>query len=129
MKWYRRMYYELYRWGLKAHGKEDYPQFNAMLGLSIATYINIVSVTLCVAKGALGSVPVDRVPPPMWVVGIAVVMLAHYTFLVAGRSLKLIVEEFSTGEERHRRRSAVPAFSYIILSVLAFFGIGYLTLW
>jgi hypothetical protein len=55
LKAYERLYLGLVDWGLRTHGPEDLPQYNAILGLSTVATLNLCTLNmLCELAGAPG---------------------------------------------------------------------------
>lgn len=50
---YRDLYLDLVDWGLRAHGPQDLPRYNALLGLSLVGTMNVFS-TIMLGEMALG---------------------------------------------------------------------------
>ena len=56
MRMYRYLFFRIYRWGLRVHGPEDVPEFNAILGLSVLAVMNVLNI-LMAAELASGRGP------------------------------------------------------------------------
>lgn len=74
------MYLRLVDWGRKAHGPQDLPQYNALLGLATLATMNLFSVAM-VSEWAVGSRDLIRNPRVSAVVVWLAFLGLHYITL------------------------------------------------
>jgi hypothetical protein len=114
LKAYERLYSGLVDWGLRTHGPEDLPQYNAILGLSSVATMNLCTLNmLCELVGDRGYLFPDSKPGALLVwVGFVVL---HAKFLIP--SSRDPQEPDPNG--RSKTKSWI-AWGYMGMSVLAF---------
>ena len=93
MRMYRYLFFRIYRWGLRVHGPEDVPEFNAILGLSVLALMNVLNI-LMAAELASGRGPKIEISKFIGVAVWATFLLLHFVYLIRGGRVEQICKEF-----------------------------------
>ena len=127
-KAYKYIYYWLYTWQKKLWGKNDLPEYNAALGMSLSFFCNCCSLVaiIYIVKDVM-VIPLD-LPKQIVLIPIFAVMLLHYFLLVHNGKYLQIEKEFKKESKKERKRKGVWVLLYAFGSLaffifLLFFGI------
>jgi hypothetical protein len=121
---YRYIFYRIYRWALSAHGERDLPHVTALFLLTLSVFMNLM--TLAVVLGLAGLRILDNAEQAKQV-GVVVLVglaLANYRYLVHGKHLSNLLEEFENHTAEWGARSGSYVAAYVLGSLGLFFGIG-----
>lgn len=122
-KFYKYIYYRIYSWNLKQWGKSDVPEYNAMLGIALLTFINIISIlTIIEAMTAYEIFSFLEVSTSiLFISSLSFIALHYFVFFHKGK-YKKIIKEFETETKEHHKKGTVWVLLYIIGSVVILFG-------
>lgn len=122
-RFYRYLYFILFFWLFKMHGKNDAPVETAAIGLSLNVYLNIMSVLVLIEGisrfeflGFVGRFSTGTI------ISITVGFLLFNNFLfVFGKRYQKIIKEFHTENLAVQRRRIIYGWCYIVGSPLMLF--------
>lgn len=116
------IYYRLYFWNLRIHGKEDCPQWNSMLGISFLLWMNIL--TLINFYSAL--FPDNDIESFLSsnykykiVAVFALMCVVNYCWLVKGGKYKMLAAKFKEEDKdkKLRRKRNWQIVIYLVASI------------
>jgi hypothetical protein len=128
LKAYKYLFYSIYRWQLKWWGKDEIPEFTAVLGVSLLTWLNIYGALLAI--GALTSFSaIDAFSVDKFKNGVAMVSLigVNSLFFLRRDRYKHIVQELVNEDKRSRNINLTLIGAYVLFSFafpLVLIGIG-----
>jgi len=119
---YKYLYFRLYTWNLKKHGKKDQPQWNALFGVSFMMYLNIGIIAAILDMLGV-SVFIEDTPKIEIAIFAFFILFANYFWLLHKEKYKLLAMKYKNESERESIRNMWLLCLYIIFS---FFIIGVL---
>lgn len=120
---YKYVYYKLYKWNKNMWGENDMPQYNAMFGVAMLIYLNLLSIPTVIEAVTGKRLIILPELPKIFLSSIAIGFMAlNYLLLVYKDKYREIVKEFNQEKEKAKRRGNFLVWSYILLSVLTLFG-------
>lgn len=119
MNIYKYIYYRLYTWNLKKWGKIDGPEWNALFGISIMMFLNLMTLSLLLdALGLINYWGIIHIREIVIVVSLSILAANYFCFLHKKKCLKIIkLYKQETTTERHR--NTVIIWFYFFVSVLS----------
>lgn len=117
MRLYKYLYYRLYSWNLKAWGKKDSPEWNALIGVSFMMGINL-SLFLIIIQ-LLFEIKIilsDNLPKKEIIVVALVILAINYFIFNYKKKYLLIIEKYNNESLKKKRINALLLWLYIILS-------------
>ena len=120
MRMYRYLFFRIYRWGLRVHGPEDVPEFNAILGLSSLALMNVLNI-LMAAELASGRGPKIEISKFIGVAVGATFLLLHFVYLVRGGRVEQICKEFE--DQPPTPTATFVTWAYPLASLVFFFAL------
>ncbi len=120
MRMYRYLFFRIYRWGLRVHGPEDVPEFNAILGLSVLAVMNVLNI-LMAAELASGRGPKIEISKFIGVAVGATFLLLHFVYLVRGGRVEQICKEFE--DQPPTTTATFFTWAYPLASFVFFFAL------
>ena len=120
MRMYRYLFFRIYRWGLRVHGPEDVPEFNAILGLSVLAVMNVLNI-LMAAELASGRGPKIEISKFIGVAVGATFLLLHFVYLVRGGRVEQICKEFE--DQPPTPTATFVTWAYPLASLVFFFAL------
>lgn len=122
MRAYYYLFYRLYDFGLKRFGEADIPEYNAVLGISLLSYMNLISVFSSIE--AITGIRIFNLPE------ISILQFAlfftpficiHYFLLVVGGKHKKIRKQFVSESDSLRTKHSLYIFLYIVSTIIILF--------
>lgn len=114
MALYKYLYYRLYTWNLKTWGESDFPQYNALFGVSFMMFLNLVFIAgifdIFGLKGILRPAPKNAI-----IIVIVTIIAINYFWLVKGK-YRIIAKGFKNETKNKRLRNALLLWLYFIAS-------------
>jgi len=121
MKLYKYMYYRLYAWNLRVHGKRDMPQWNALLGVSFVMAANLFFLTNTVLTFIFkADVPflLEALPKKTIVLCLLVLLATNYFIFVHKGKYKATEEKYKDEPLRKKRINMVLLYLYFLVSLV-----------
>lgn len=104
-------------------GENDMPQYNAMFGVTLLLFLNLISIPTVIEAGTgRRLITLPELPQTTLLVIVTGFMVPHYLLLVHRDKYKEIVKQFNREKEKERRRGSLFVWAYIVLTVAALFG-------
>lgn len=112
------LYYKLYKLFVKLNGKEDLPEYTAMLGVGTLMFFNLLSTIsiLNVIHPITLFLEVSRAKFFIFA-GIPYVLILYFVFIFNGK-YKSIIKEFMSESEEQRKRGRRNVILYMAASLL-----------
>ena len=120
MRMYRYLFFRIYRWGLRVHGPEDVPEFNAILGLSVLAVMNVLNILMAAELASGRGRPIEISKFITIVVGTAFLLL-HFVYLVRGGRVEQICKEFE--DQPPTTTATFFTWAYPLASFVFFFAL------
>lgn len=117
---YKYLYYRIYAWQLWAWGGEHQPHFNAMLGVTVLVYFNVLSLFFASEAftefGLLNGIGNIHALTGGAIIGI----INYFIFLYQGR-YKQIAKLLETESELDKKKRLIWCWLYVIFTFVGFF--------
>ena len=118
IKFYKYLYYRLYTWNLKKWGESDFPQGNALLGVSFMMYINLGLLAVVLQFFGIQIFFLEEVPKKeIIILGLILLAINYFIFLYKGK-YKKIVKMFDNETEKQKSRNILFLWIYVFLSFI-----------
>lgn len=114
---YKYLFYRSYKWQLDMFGKNDVPEFTAMLANSLVLFLNLA--ILVVSFKLLTGFQM-RLEKSYAVVGMVFLLAVNYFILVHNGKARRIISEFAAETEAQRRFRTLVCWAYVTISYLVF---------
>ncbi|QQS42735.1 MAG: hypothetical protein IPM63_07325 [Acidobacteriota bacterium] len=115
---YQYLFYRIYIWQLYLFGKDDVPEFTALVGNSVLLGFNLLTLVTVYQVVAGHTFRIDYEYP---ILGVLLIYLVNYFLLIRGNKTQAIVDRFSSEGEGQRKRRLVYCLGYVVLTFLTFF--------
>ncbi len=124
---YKYLFYRIYSWNLKTWGKEDIPQYNTIIWISVMIMANLLSI-LIIIEIIVGYeiIKVSSIPKIFMIIEYVIIFIFNYFLLVYNDKYLLIAKNFKSENKEKRRRRTKWMWSYIIGTHAGFFLLVYL---
>ncbi|HFA51541.1 MAG TPA: hypothetical protein ENJ95_21205 [Bacteroidetes bacterium] len=124
IKAYQLLFYKIYSWGLKMHGKEDIPEYNAVFGISFLVFMNILSISGLTELIFGREVVTYSTTIPRWTIAMFLIFLfvINYMIFIHKGKYKKMAKDFNKENDKTKLISTVIVWVYIIFSIIALFG-------
>lgn len=126
---YRYAYYWLYTWNKGLWGKEDLPQYNAILGLSssfVAVLLSFFSLLYIVFDIQFN---LEEIPKEKTLAFGFGILIIHYFFFVHNDKYKKIEKEFNGERKEERKRKGRWVLLYTFGSLAFFIFLMFFGIW
>lgn len=125
LKLYKYLYYRLYSWNLKTWGKNDLPQYNAMLGVSFMMILNFGIIAGIFDMLGIINIFIEKTPTKEIILFFLMVTILNYFWLVHNGKYKQIAKKYKNEPENKRTRNVILLWLYVIASfvVVSFIAI------
>jgi len=122
MRVLRYLYYRVYAWNLRMWGESDLPQFNALFGVSVLVYLNILTVLAAIdVLAGRHVVALSRTVA----VGMGVtLMVIGYFLLVHKDKYRRIAKELNGETSTQRKKRLIACLLYVALTFVSFFWLA-----
>lgn len=119
-KSYKYLYYKLYKLFLRVNGKDDVPEYTAMVGIGLLVFFNLLSV-LAIFNVYTEFWHFPKVSRGMFFLYVGIpYMIIQYFILVHKGKWKRIVKEFNKEKEDARKRGRRNVIFYMLSTLLLF---------
>jgi hypothetical protein len=114
---YKNLYLCLVEWGRRAHGPQDLPEYNALLGLATLATMNLFSVVMLgeLAFGKSDLVPNPKISALLLWIGLVVL---HYAILLPVARSGRVAEATPVGGTRMRTVLVYAIGSFVVFLAL-----------
>ena len=119
MNIYKYIYCRIYTWNLKKWGKIDGPEWNALFGISIMMFLNLMTLSLLL--GVLGLINYWKIVHIREIV-IAVllsILVANYFCFIRRKQYLKIIKRYKQETTIERHRNTIIIWFYFFASVLS----------
>lgn len=124
---YKYLYYRLYRWNKKVWGKDDIPEYNAMIMVALLSFINIFSIPFLVeAISGIRILELPKLSKGAFFLFFLCFVSIHYFLLVHKGKYLNFEKEFKSETNDNIRKGGYLIVFYIIASISVLFGSWYL---
>lgn len=119
MNIYKYMYCRIYTWNLKMWGEIDGPEWNALFGISLMMFLNLMTLSLLLdALGLINYWEIIHIREIVIVASLSILVANYFYFLRRKKYLEIIkLYKQETMAERHR--NTVVIWFYFFISVLS----------
>ena len=116
-KKYKYLFYKFYKFFERINGKNDLPEYTAMLAVGFLLFLNLIAIYTIVDLyyPLLGFPDISRFNFFIYG-GIPYVLILYFT-LIYKEKYKKIVKEFNGENEKQRKKGSRNVFLYILLSL------------
>lgn len=113
------LYYKLYKLFVKINGKEDLPEYTAMLGVGTLVFINLLSIIsiINVIYQPITLFPEISRTKFFILVGIPYILVLYFIFIFNGK-YNSIIKEFMNEKESKRKAGKRNVIFYMAFSLL-----------
>lgn len=117
MKLYKYLFYRLYIWNLKKWGKEDVPQWNALLGVTFMMYANILTILhVFLQFFDINIFILEQTPKKEIVIlFVSLIVINFFIFIFRNKYLS-IVSELKAESKKKKQINLIFLWLYVILS-------------
>ncbi len=118
MNIYKYLYYRLYSWNLKTWGKQDVPQFNALLGVSFIMYLNLGIIIIFLDSYLFHNKLILNATKLAMIIFSVPLLTINYFWLVYNDKYKNITKIYEKESKHNRFRNTFLIWAYVILSIV-----------
>ncbi len=117
-KSYKYLYYKLYKLFVRMNGKDDIPEYTAMLGVGTLLFFNILAIlsTVNVFYPFWSFPEISRATFFIYV-GVPYILILYFAFVFNGK-YKRIIKEFTKEGEEQRKKGKRNVILYMAISLL-----------
>lgn len=103
MKIYKYLYYRLYTWNLRTWGESDFPQYNALVGVTFMMFLNLSLIGIILQFFGVNIFLRDETPK-LEIISIMLSLFAFNYFQFVYKSKYIILAKLLKREDLRRRR-------------------------
>ena len=119
LKLIKYLHYRLYVWNLKNWGKNDVPQFNALLGVSFFIFVNITTFFFIILPFGYSNLLKNLTKIEILLVSF-IILIINYFWLVHKNKYKITARFYEKETKKRRMRNTIILWLYGILSFVLF---------
>ena len=124
IKLYEYLYYRLYQWQLKLYGKEDVPEYTALLGVALIMGLHSFTLYAYMVNSLIHLDYLDSfiTIPTIFIIGIFFIFIAinYPWFIYKNRYLK-IVKKYENENKRKRQKKLFVLWIFVLFSFFILF--------
>ncbi|PDP40745.1 hypothetical protein CLI84_08550 [Porphyromonas gingivalis] len=119
MNLYKYIYYRLYTWNLKKWGKIDGPEWNALFGISIMMFLNLMTLSLLLdVLGLINYWKIIHIREIVIAVSLSILVVNYFCFIRRKQYFK-IIKRYKQETTIERHRNTIIIWFYFFASVLS----------
>lgn len=116
-KYYKLLFYKLYKWHYNWHGDGDYPEFTAVCYISLLMILNLATLIFFFDKLVIADVVDTIFPNKFWkLVSSLCIFLFNYFLLYYKRKYTKIITEQEELNKVRRKKENIVVIIYIIIT-------------
>ena len=120
MNIFKYLYYRLYSWNLKTWGENDFPQWNALFGVSFMMFLNLGFFGLLLQLFGLNIFLRNELPKKELIIIMISLFIINYFQFIHKEVYKSIVKELKNESLKKRKINTILLWLYFILSFALF---------
>jgi hypothetical protein len=120
IKIYRYLYYRLYSWNLKTWGREDLPQWNALLGVSFMMFLNLGLLGFLLQAFGIKIFLRNELPKKGLIVIMVGLLILNYFLFIHNSNYVTITKELKQETLKKRKTNTFLIWLYVVLSFALF---------
>lgn len=120
IRFYKYVYYRFYSWNLKTWGKEDFPQWNALLGVSFMMFLNLGLLGLLLQAFGINIFRRNELPKKELIVIMVGLFILNYFLFINNGNYLTYTKEFKQETLKKRKTNTFLIWLYVVLSFALF---------
>jgi len=125
-KFYQYLYYRLYDWNLKKWGESDFPQINAMFGVSAMMFMNLLMLIYLLKFFRINTLNINL--PDYYVILIGTIIAGiNYFVFVHKKKYEQIVQLYRFENSKSRVIKKIYLWIYVIISFFSLVTFAFLS--
>jgi hypothetical protein len=113
---FKYLYYRLYSWNLKTWGESDFPQWNALYGVSFMMFLNLNLLGLILQFFDINIFLRNELPIKELVFIMLCIIIINYFLFIHKGNFRIMVKELKNESLERRRKNTILIWLYVIIS-------------
>jgi hypothetical protein len=126
IKFYKYLFYRFYIWNLRKWGENDDPHWNAMLGISVIIFTNIVLILEVLGRLGVETIFIRPVPKIRIILLMSSIIIFNYYQFIFRDKYKKIVLHYESKPYINKKLGTVLMIIYFPLSIAILWSMAYL---
>lgn len=125
---FRYLFYRIYTWNLKKWGERDFPQLNALFGVSFLMFSNLLAIYQLILLMFAKTIPIinDSIKIVVAFCGVVILLLNYFT-IVRNSKYHDVIEQFQDENLNARKAGTIKIAIYLIITLSLPFSLAILT--
>lgn len=120
---YKYIYYQIYKWSYNAFGKDDLPELNALLAISLFCFINLLTLGFAIDKFLSISLMEFGSNRVLLISFLLLILLINYFILMHKGRGKAIIMQYDNLPISKNHKKKYIVFGYFLFSLVALIAV------
>ncbi len=116
INFFKYLYYRFYSWNLKTWGESNFPQWNALYGVSFMMFLNLNLLGLILQFFGINIFLRNELPKKELIFIMLCIIIINYFLFIHKGNFRIIAKELKKESLERRRKNTILIWLYVIIS-------------